>query len=227
MSAWNYTPDYRTQWTPTADPRIVAVIETQDDPSAPYGDALCPAYSLEYAYAYSVAQVGDTFADAASADIANAYARARTHAAHGDARRDAHAFAARYLRVFHDSRVLELDTRGNGGGDRVILLDTPTYRAHVGRDTHPTGATIHRTWTDAELFAGEAAEWRAYMSGDVFGVGYAVLSERVTEETPVPDDLSGWDVTIECWGFYGETHARESAAEMEHGAPVLPELLAL
>ncbi|MEV5068899.1 hypothetical protein MRBLMI12_000455 [Microbacterium sp. LMI12-1-1.1] len=222
--SWTADTDYRTEWAETSDPRIVAVIARDAEPSAPYGDALCPAYYVETrGYATRTDRAGEVYHDDESDALASLWADARDRAPH---RRDRDEFAARVLRAFHDTRAVSF----SGGYQRkttILLLDTPAYRAHVGRDTSPTGATIHTTWTDDELFAGERGEWVAYLDGEVYGIGYATLPERVTTETPIPDDLAGWDVEIECWGFYGETYAKETALTFEHGAPALPAMLAL
>lgn len=209
MSAFTWNDDYTLAYAGTDDPRVVAVVQLDSDPSAPYGDALCPAYWLRARhYTWTADAAGDTFPDN---DAADAYAAAKS--------RLDDDVAARYMRIFHDTRVLEIDKRGNGGSDLLVLLDTPAYRAHVGRDN-----SIHLTWTDADLFAGEYDEWVAYLDGEVYGVGYAVLPGRVTDETPI-DNLDDWDVTIECWGFYGTEYAQEAALGFEHGAPALDTLL--
>ena len=57
----------------------------------------------------------------------------------------------------------------------------------------------------------------------VYGIGYAVLPERTTHETPIEYD--DFEETIECWGFYGDDYAHEAALRFDHGRPDLPPML--
>ena len=226
-NTWTWDSDYSRAYAPTSDPRILAIIERESYPLVPDGDALCPAYYLERGRAE---RAGTVFHDSESDYLAQRYAQA-LDSFYSLARwdDDRQAIAARWLRIFHDSRA-QVFSAGYKNDTTILLLDTPSYRTHVGRDSSPDGATIHKTWTDNELFAGDREEWTAYLDGDVFGIGYAYNSARVTDETPLPDnpetlESEGWTVEIECWGFYGERYAQESALSLESGSPDLPDML--
>lgn len=226
MSTWTWNSGYSLAWMPTEDPRVVAVIVRDEEPGAPYGDALAPAYWLDYPH--DPRRAGEVFHDDESDELATIWQNVHAYAVNGQysklpsgrrALRDYDTFTARFMRIFHGVRAFEINHREGS----VLILDTPNYRAHVGRPTpDPTAA-----WDDAEFWEGEASEWRAYLDGDVYGVGFATMPERVTDETPISDDLDGWDVEVQCWGFAGQEYAMEEAATMEHGAPELPAMLPL
>ena len=84
---------------------------------------------------------------------------------------------ARYMRMFHNSAVLEVTLTGNSQGDWAagyLVLD------------------LADAWEGCDVPAaleGMAETWQQYFSGDVYG--YIVVNEETGEEDS-------------CWGFYGE-----------------------
>lgn len=197
---------YELQWRATTDPRILEVIERQADNSLwPDGDGLAPAYWFEYRGGWSASRAGSTFDDEDAADAIvtawNTWGRSRSD------------IAERYLRIFHGIEFVEL--QGPSQGDLLVLIDGPAFREHIGY----TG-TEH-----GEAFLGGDIEmWQAYIDGDVWAIGHAVLEERTTDETPVDINEQDWDMRIESYGYYGTAWARESLADVEWPAldPMLP-----
>lgn len=227
-----WSDDYETGYVETPDPRVLAIIKRDRDSEGPDGDSYAPAVWLEYRNGWcSNGAAGATFQDD---DSVSAYLEARNRAPYyanrgrnaGRYAIDSEEFAARYMRAFHATAV-ELVT---GQDSTILLLNTPAFRAHVGID-NPDGT--RSTGADGEPMAdsvalsldGESAEFSAWLDGDVYGVGYAVNPARVTEETPVDYSDGSWEESLECWGFFGEEYALESAIAFEHGAPNLPTLL--
>lgn len=232
---WNWNTDYSRAWHATDDPRLIAVIERDTEPSVPYGDALCPAYYIEYnGHRYEANSAGEVYRDGESDDFASRWCEARERfreaagytynglSGHMIAKSD--AMLERWALIFHDTRFDTENTYPNDGSI-LLLLDTPTYRHHVGRDTSENGATIHKTWSTDELFKGEREEWRAFFDGEVYGIGYGVCMARVDDETPVEE--CDFEDNIECWGFYGDDYAKESALRFDAGQPDLPTMLDL
>lgn len=214
MKMWNWNDAYTIAWHETDDPRIVAVIQRDDYAEAPYGDALCPAYYLDYPGIPT--RAGSVYHDDESDDAAEAWQRAHAYAANHGRYLDADEFARRFMRIFYGTRVRDFCGGWNNSG-HVLLLDTPGYAAHISRTVSVDDVD------DETLFAGEESEWRAYLDGEVYGIGYAVIPGRVTDETEFDFDSS--DVTMECWGFYGEDYAQSAALAFEYGKPALPEML--
>ena len=206
---WYDADDYSLAYAETADPRVLAVIQLDQEPSAPYGDALAPAYYLGLRYHWMTERAGDVYHDEQSDRAAAAYAEALGHFC---GRRDREEVAARYLRIFHG--VTALHRLGGDSDADVLIFDTPSYREHVGMPP-----------TLADSLEGERNEWRAYLDGDVYGIGYAVNPNRTTAETPVEDVWDDFEVEIECWGVYGRDRAEESAARFDYGAPELAPLI--
>lgn len=216
---FTYDRDYNFAYAETDDPRVLAIIRRDDWADGPDGDSFPPAYWMNYSlsggYLESPHPAGNTFEDAESRWIAERFAYA-TRQLNND------ITIARYMRVFHNTRVYQIKTTRSQDSD-LFIFDTPTWRAHVGE---PDSEQLWTTPAD-EWFAGEAHEWRAYLDGDVWGIGYAVNPARVTTETPVADCLDDFEQTIECWGFYGHDYAEQSAAAFEAEEPDLPTMLPL
>jgi len=82
---------------------------------------------------------------------------------------------ARYMRMFHNSAVLEVSLQdGNEWADGYLVFDMAD--AWEGIDV-------------PAVLKGTAETWQQYFSGDVYG--YIVVNEETGEEDS-------------CWGFYGE-----------------------
>jgi hypothetical protein len=210
VTMWNWNSDCSRAYAETDDPRLLLIIERDDEPEGPDGDCYAPAYFIESRYGYvSSGMAGSTFN---GDDELAAYLDARNHW------NDAET-AERYMRIFHGVAVYEHDTRGNGGGYHWVTLDTPAWRDHVGIEPDAV-------LTDDNL-NGDHIAW---LDGDVFSIGYAVMPERTTTETPIDPttDLEdqGWEIDIEVSGFYGEEYAKEAAADHSYGiGPNLPPFL--
>lgn len=203
-AAWHDANGYTTFYAETDDPRVLAVIQLDQEPQAPDGDGQAPAYWLEHRHGWTTGRAGDVYHDEQSDRAAAAYVEA-LEAFYG--RRDREAIAARYLHIFHGITALELLRDGSGAS--VLIFDTPNYREHVGGIAGD------------DPLQGEREEWRAYLDGDVYGIGYAVNAERTTTETPVGDVWDDFDVTIECWGFAGRDYAESEAFTFSYGSPTL------
>lgn len=210
MTTWHEAEEPGTYYAETDDPRVLAIIQHDMEPQAPYGDALAPAYWLDHQGGWSAERAGSVFHDDASDAAAAAYAALIGY--YLQWRDDREEVAARHLRIFHGITALEM--LSDGSGRRLMIFDTPSYRERVGMpDDLP------------DPLAGEREEWRAYLDGDAFGIGYAVNLDRTTTETPVSEAWSGFDVEMQCWGFYGREHAKESALTFDGGEPDLPALI--
>ncbi len=228
-ATWHYEDNFARAWAETEDPRVIVVIERDTEAYAPHGDGMAPAYFIDYRDEWFAGVAGQTFQDEASERIARRYVEAfeRFRYAAGYCRdglssgmiAKSEAMLTRWLRIFHNTTAQDF-TAGCQNADHILILNTPSYRAHVGMtdvDNAP------------EAIDGERAEWVAFCDGEVYGIGYAVNPERVLTEAR-GGEPAAWDdfkaaVNIESWGFYGESHAKESALSFEAGSPVLPALL--
>lgn len=204
IGKWEWDRDYNRAYAPTDDPRVIAVIERDERADAPGGD-MAPAY-------WASAIPGEYIQHAAySRGTNDRYFIERFREA--DARLRGSEIIDRWARIFHDTAVQIIPTSRYRNDTPLIVLDTPEYRDLVGITGGP----------DKRHLDGEIEELRAWIAGDVFGVGYGVLESRVTDETPI--DIDEFDVTIECWGFYGEDYATETAERFDYGTPTLAPLL--
>lgn len=218
VNDWEWVGDaYDKAFATTSDPRVVVLIEREryyDDPID--GDAYAPAFHFDAGHA---AVAASTFMDDASVDIADRYLAARAyfvnrHYRKGGRQMDYNTASERYLRIFHDTTVIDITSSidRNAG---VTLLNTPTWRAHVGLDTLQAGE---------KAIADDAEEWQHALDGDVFGIGYAVNADRLTDDEEI-DLLDGsWEEAIDCWGLLGEDYAKSEAAVFAYGAPNLQPL---
>ncbi len=204
---WTWGDDYSRAYLPTSDPRVLAVIERDTDAIAPDGDAYAPAAFFEYrsGWTHYAPFNGATYQDD---DALDALARAMNEYGVNDER------VERYMRIFHGVEFQVVSSTVHRGYD-VYILDTPAHREAMGTpDTYPT----------ADYLAGDIETWQAYLDGDVYGIGYAVNEARVLDDGE-PIDLDEWDVTIECWGFYGDDYAMSEAVDFPYGGPELDPLI--
>ena len=245
---WHDSRDYRLAYAETDDPRVLALVYRDDDAHAPDGDAYAPAYWYDPSrYTHRAAPAGDTYRDD---DAFHAVTRALDAFGHPHNPSDP---AARYLRIFHGIRFQAIHSTLQQGGDSLIIIDSPAYRAHVGNPIPlplPTTPDPRDDWHPSTL-DGDAADWQAYLDGDVYGIGYAYNPNRTlanADTLPDADDLaeavhSGaieldlaldldednvttWHLDLTCWGFYGENYAKEeSLSEAVASVPNLPALL--
>lgn len=61
------------------------------------------------------------------------------------------------------------------------------------------------------ILDGDAAEWQAYLDGDVYGIGYAIRDDGAAIGDDV--DLDELEVEVNVWGYYGEEYAQREALE--------------
>lgn len=176
-------------WSTTNDGRVIAVIQREDEPSAPWGDGLAPISYVEYGRNWNVTRHGETFEDDT---VLAAHANALKHWGHDER-------VERFLKIFYDTTILEVEDRDGF----FTIYNTPAFREHSGM-----------TDLTADAVSGERDE----VDGDVWGVGWGYYTgeDDTSGATPVGDDFDLFDVTIECWGFYGIDYAKESAAAFEH-----------
>jgi hypothetical protein len=194
---WIYSNDGITRYSETEDPRVVLVVKLDDEMRAPDYESAAPGYwldgtpygnmTLDYAGGYR--------AD----DEAEAYVSARY--------RLNQETTDRYMRVFHDTAVAYYD--GPTRGERLVVLDTPAWRAEMGFEGEEPGYNY--------------GDWSEFAAGEVYGSGYAVYPERVTDETPIDLEDGNWNVEL-TWGFYGEEWAMEASGD-RIGEANLPTLL--
>ena len=227
---WQFDSDYKVAFATTSDPRVLAVIRNQSDQDGiggAYidGDAYAPAYYFEHGRKEAA---GSTFRDDESERIAEAYSNAcdyfvNQHYRHQGRRQMDYARAIkRYMRIFWDTTFAEVSSSVIQGYTAVIF-NTPTWREHVGwTDEYAASAEEDIRFTD-EMLEGEVSEWTAALNGDVFGVGWAILPERVMDEEPI--DYDDFEEEIQCWSLLGEEYAKREAASFTYGTPSLPEML--
>lgn len=256
---WEWAGDeYKVAFATTSDPRIVAVIEREEEYGGGHidGDVYAPAFYIDRFARKEAA--GSTFTDSASDDIADRFIEASQRFNYrfrrpGD-------ILARFMWIFHETQVETVDSSIDQNA-RVYVFNTPTWRAHVGitetqinrftvtsvtgpgegfieeeieASTAEEAKTLHMSAhheigrritsaSRASVIDGDVESWKAAMDGDVYGSGFAVYEERVTDEEEI-DLLDGnWDITIACWGMLGEEYAKGEAFSYE--TPTLPALL--
>lgn len=194
---WNWTDDYSMAWSATGDPRIVAVIQRDDDDNPP--DCGAPTL-LIYGYG-SRAQ----FTDVGESDngACLGWINAYRHAGED--------FANRFVSVFYGATIHHLSS----SIDRyawAIVFDSPEWRADCGIEP---GAELSR-----DDIAGDMQAW---LDGDVYAIGYAVIESRITDELPF--DIDAAEVTIESYGYFGDDYAMLAALDFECGSPDLETLI--
>lgn len=222
---WNYTDDYQKAYARTNDPRVLAVIERDDDVTFERsfdGDAIPPMFMVHRErVSYTGGYEGDE-------ELAQRIVDARDRFRYGAGYRYnglSHAHIsrseevlARWAWIFHGT-VFNRSEYGYGSAYDIIVMDTPEYREHTG-DVRTDRETLQQ---GVDIVAGEVEH---VAEGDVFGIGWATLEARVLEDDE-PIVFEEWETTIECWGFIGEEYAMESAAAFEAGEPRLPVMLAI
>jgi len=176
------TTDFNTYYRETEDPRVLEAVFRDDEPFAPDGDAYMPAYYVDYCGAWcNAGMIGSVYA---ADDELSAYLEARNEL--GD-----HDLAARFMAIFHETTVTE---HWAGNYARFVVLNTPSFRKHVGMETMTT----------------EASDYIAYITGDVWAVGHLINAGRVLDDEDVDISDGNWERETECHGFYGLEYAQGS-----------------
>ncbi|UVT31359.1 hypothetical protein SEA_MARCIE_97 [Microbacterium phage Marcie] len=206
--------EYKTAFATTSDPRVLAVIERDDEYGGGHidGDIYAPAWYYD-TWRGEITEAGSTFRDDASTAIMERLVEARSEFMH---RRKPWEVVERWLRIFHET-VLEQIKSAIDRDTQVIILSTPTWREHVG------GVAGDPLRVDA--LGGDVEAWTAALSGDVFGIGFATNEGRVIDDGPI--EFDAWTVDIESYGYLGEEYAKRAASDFEVGDPGLPEMLPL
>ena len=217
---WQWAGDeYKIAFATTNDPRVLALIEREDEWGGDHIDdeGAAPAFYLDP----DPTPAGTTFMDDASETIARRYADARSFAVNARYGRgsqrlhavwhDADEFVRRYLRIFHGT-VFDRVRSSIDQNTEVVIFSTPTWREHIG------GVAGDELRVDA--LGGDVEEWTAALGGDVFGVGWATNVGRVMDDGETPNPLDAeWTRNVECWRLLGEEYAKREAAGFEYGEP--------
>lgn len=223
---WTWEGDsFARAYATTDDPRVLAVIERDDERSISSlldGDAIPSIYGVEYCghwQADSIAGFGDD-GDLAQR-VLDARARFRGAAGYqydglsGDMIMKSEAMLTRWLWIFHRAAV----TFTGYQGEDFMVLCSRDYQDHIDW-THVAREDAQEA---ADVTAGEVDK---ICEGEVFGIGYAENEGRRLDEPFDTDDLdTEWTVSIECWGLIGEDYAKSEAATFTYGDPGLPEML--
>ena len=205
---WHDSDDWQVQYHETDDPRILAVIRMDSEPESPDYDAQAPTIiGYEWGRRADTRTIGwsPRLFHGSANTVADAWLKARNEYEDED-------LADRFVRIFHGVRAVHHLQSSADQCSWAVVFDDPAWRDAMGI---PDTATLDRDDV--------ASEVQAYLDGDVYGIGYAVLPERTTHETPVEYD--DFEELIECWGFYGDNYAREAALRFDMGRPDLPLML--
>jgi hypothetical protein len=169
------------------------------DPTEPYDDGGSPLFRLDYRYGWGVEQVSNVTSYKAETDltdgistILNRYGFEVINTSLWD----------RYLSIWWG--VTKTET-WHSGSYWYLTCDPEDWREQVGA---PAGSI-------------SMAEWQAYCQGDVYGV---IPEEQIEWTSAKGETKAIWesDGSLDgCWGFYGIDAAREYAAEMFPGVPVV------
>lgn len=221
---WTYSDDYRHAWATTNDPRIIAVIERDEEASFSMnldGDAILPVFLIDRDRADHVGGYQDD--ESLAHRIVEAQDRFRYAAGYRYNGLSSHhigkadAMLARWAWIFHGT-VLNRGDYGYQYAYDVLIMSTPAFRAHADpQNEYPVDRVEEQARVDAM-----SSEVAAIADGEVYGIGWAV------DENPADDisvSLLDYEIDIQAWGFVGEDYAKQSAAAFEAGTPALPEVL--
>jgi hypothetical protein len=199
--------DYKIQYATTSDPRIVAVIERDEEYGGGHidGDAYAPAFYWDRVWGQIDGEAGSTFVGDARR-ILERIIDARAHFQHKNM---PWATVERYARVYHGTTMVQVSSSIDRDA-QVVILNTPEWREHIGF----TGDAF-----DPEVLKGNEADWTAALDGDVYGIGYAVYEARVTDEEDIDLEDGNWDIQILCGGELGEDYAKRTASDFTVGTP--------
>lgn len=134
---WTWVGDeYKVAYATTSDPRVLAVIEREEDWGGGhiFGDIYAPAFYFERG---RKSAAGSTYTDGESEEIAEAWATARYYYVNRQythprsPRIDVERVLERYMRCFWGTEVAEVHSTINRGSF-VVIFNTPSWREHVG-----------------------------------------------------------------------------------------------
>lgn len=224
-SDWTFDSDYKRGFARTSDPRVLAVIERDGEYGGGHidGDAYAPAFYWDRRNGGIAGTACSTFMDDESRHIAERIVEARDRFMYV---RMPWATVERFARVFHGTTMAQVSSTIDRDA-QVVILNTPTWREHVGIGEYaPVVTTTSEERSAIDYLAGDVKEWQGALDGEVFGIGWATLEERRLEDDE-EIDLDAWDIEIQVWGYIGEEYAQESAARFDAGTPNLPEMLSV
>ena len=196
-NSWNWSDDYSMAWSATGDPRIVAVIQRDDNAPAP--DCGAPAL-LAHGYGSRA-----HFEESGMSDNGARIGWIEAYERWGK------SFADRFVSVFYGATIHHLSSSIDQYA-WAIVFDSPEWRADYGIEP---GAELSR--------ADITGDMQAWLNGDVYAIGYAVIESRVTDELPF--DIDAAEVTIESYGYFGDDYAMRAALDFECGSPDLETLI--
>jgi hypothetical protein len=214
---WQWAGDeYRHAFATTSDPRVIVVIERDGEYGGGHidGDVYAPAFYWDRQWGKIDGTAGSTFQDAESRRILDRMTEARDHFMD---RRIRSGQWERWARIFHGTTLAQVSSSIDRDA-QVVILNTPTWREHVGYTGDPF---------DPDILKGDVEEWTAALDGEVYGIGWGVLEGHVLADEDDEPEFEDYDVTIECRGFLGEDYAKREAAAFRDGSPDLPEMLDL
>lgn len=209
---WNDTNDYMTQWAETEDPRVLTVITRDEEPLRMDNCGATPFVPLNRHYDYDTPWCGYSVCDqcVAAERAVSLYKNALQHFENSwTFGGDAEEAARRYMKIFHNSQFRSVRDHTDRDGGGVLLFTTQEWVDSLFSGGHEVPPNFV-----LENFTGEAADWTQYFEGDVWGIGHAINPERSSHDEEV--DLSEFEATYDCWGFYGEEYAKEEALGGEY-----------
>lgn len=211
MNDWNWDDDYRHAWSETDDPRVFAVITRDDENEATNLLDQCGLDPVILGYEYgsraSLTNInhlhgaGNTCAG--RYDLAEHFVRARRYFGDGDR-------LERWTRLYLDRVPVYVSSSVDRYSWAVVLLTPEDAAKHTRGSVDATAAAV-----------------QAILDGEVFGVGAAVLPDRVA-----PREVEAAEVIdaaeMECWGYVGVEYAQDGALEYANWvAEQLPQFLPL
>lgn len=220
-SDWTFDSDYKVGYARTSDPRVLAIVQREDEYGGGHidGDCYAPAFYWDRQRG-GLTTAGSTFMDEASTQIAHRIIEARDRIR---AHRMPWEIVERYARIFHGTTMEQVSSTIDRDA-QVAIFNTPTWREHIGWTDEYAAQQDEDIRLTPAMLEGEVKEWQGALDGEVFGIGWATLEERRLEDDE-DIDLDAWDIEIQCWGFIGEDYAQESAARWDAGTPDLPPML--
>jgi len=205
---------YETAFATTSDPRVVAVIQREDDRSISElfdGDAINPIIYVSHRFGELRFHHEAGYEGGDEAELMQ-----RAYDEWGW-----NGTARRWLWIFYGIAA----ENAWGGDDRDgnwIVATSNKYNEHVGNERYVTYEDARK---DCEAIAKELAD---ALDGQVYGIGFATNEARVLDSDDEIDlDSFAWITEIEIWGYIGEDYAKESAARFDGGEPMLEPMLEL
>lgn len=217
ITDWTPNSDDTMEFAPTDDPRVFATLTldpapfTPDDCGTPTtitgsGWSIQPDAAL---HTCGCTNADETFDVDTVLDALGHYGETPQELGNPE------SLTVRYLRAFHGVLRVEFARSQVDQYAWVATFVTGAWCDHVGLAHDSTQVT------DASILG----DWRDYMDGEVYAVGYAVNVDRVMHDgLIVVDDL---EITWDYGGVYGRENAESMALESAVAEADLPDLLPL